>query len=116
MEVIIAGPRGMRLRTIVPESRVERARGLLGGPAPRHDRALLLERARSIHTFGMRSEIRVALLDDGFVVVRVLDLPPGRLVLPRRRTRHVLECSRRADVRNGDQLCVTRSPPDRWSR
>ena len=58
----------------VPETLRERARGLMGRDALAPDEGLLLRRCRSVHTFGMRFTIE-----------------PGRILLPRRRVRHVLE-------------------------
>ncbi len=79
-------------------------RGLLGYEPLPVGRALLLERARSVHTVGMRSTIRVVLLDERLAVLAVRLVPPGRLVLPRRRVRHVLECSVGTVLRPGDLL------------
>jgi hypothetical protein len=79
------------------------------------DEALLLMRARSVHTFGMRFAIKVALLNVDCLVGDVLLVPPGRVVLPRATTRHILELRADLDVRPGDRLTVsppvTRSPP-----
>jgi hypothetical protein len=71
--------------------------------------ALFLDRARSIHTFGMRFPIAVALLDRDLVVRSVRSLRPGRLLLPRRGVRHVLECAEGVDVRVGDQFRIVRA-------
>ena len=79
-------------------------RGLLGRSRLASDRALLLERTRSVHTFGMRFPITVALLDRELVVRSVRPVRPGRLLLPRLGTRHVLECAPGADLRPGDRL------------
>lgn len=105
--------RGVRLRARVPESHRERARGLLGRDALEPGGALLLERARSVHTLGMRFELKVALLDAQFHVLRVIGVPPGRVLAPRRGTRHVLEMRHDADVRVGDR--VIRLRPARGS-
>ncbi|GLX51490.1 hypothetical protein Shyhy01_44400 [Streptomyces hygroscopicus subsp. hygroscopicus] len=66
-----------------------RTRGLLGRASV--DGALLLSPAGSIHTFGMRIPIDVAYLDRRLTVLAVRTMPPGRLGLPRPRSRHVLE-------------------------
>lgn len=66
-----------------------RTRGLLGRDSL--DGALLLSPANSVHTFRMRMPIDVAYLDRRLRVVAVRTMPPGRLGLPRLRTRHVLE-------------------------
>lgn len=101
-------PRGSRLEVEIARTPRERMRGLLGREGLGPDRALLLERTRSVHTLGMRFPLTVALLDRDLRVVHVRPAPPWRLVLPRRRTRHVLELGAGADVRVGDQL---RPPP-----
>ncbi|MEU6384589.1 DUF192 domain-containing protein [Streptomyces bauhiniae] len=66
-----------------------RTRGLLGRDAV--EGALLLSPAASVHTFGMRMAIDVAYLDRSLRVLAVRTMPPGRLGLPRLRSRHVLE-------------------------
>ncbi|MFC9891307.1 DUF192 domain-containing protein [Streptomyces pilosus] len=66
-----------------------RTKGLLGRDSL--DGALLLSPAGSVHTFRMRMPIDVAYLDRRLRVVAVRTMPPGRLGLPRLRTRHVIE-------------------------
>jgi hypothetical protein len=81
-------------------------RGLRGRHAlpPRH--GILFPRCRSVHTFGMMQPISVVLLDRcGRVLVTRL-VRPRRVVLPRRGTRHVLECAAHADLRPGDLLAI----------
>ena len=73
----------------VARTRAERRRGLLGREGI--DGALLIERTSSVHTFGMRFAIDVALLDAAGQVVATLTLPPGRLTRPRRQVRSVVE-------------------------
>ncbi len=108
--VWIVGPRGLRLTALVPTTHRERARGLLGRADLGADEALLLDHARSIHTFGMRFTISVVLLDTRYVVRAVRRIPPNRVLLPRLGVRHLLECAEGADVRAGDRLAVTGSP------
>ena len=79
-------------------------RGLLGRGSLDPDEGMLLERTRSIHTFGMRFTISTALLDRAWVVRAVIRMPPGRVLLPRPRIRHVLELPVAVDVRPGDRL------------
>jgi hypothetical protein len=83
-------------------------RGWRGRSAVSPDDVLLLDRARSIHTFGMCIPISVALLDRELVVRSVRAVRPGRLLLPRRRVRHVLECAEGVDLRPGDRLQIVR--------
>ncbi|WP_077796889.1 DUF192 domain-containing protein [Streptomyces sp. JHA26] len=66
-----------------------RTKGLLGRDAVQG--ALLLTPAGSVHTFRMRFPIDVAYLDRRLTVLAVRTMPPGRLGLPRLRSRHVLE-------------------------
>ncbi|MEU9380956.1 DUF192 domain-containing protein [Streptomyces sp. NPDC048279] len=66
-----------------------RAKGLLGRDSL--DGAMLLSPAGSIHTLRMRMPIDVAYLDRRLTVIALRTMPPGRLGLPRPRSRHVLE-------------------------
>ncbi|MFG2376989.1 DUF192 domain-containing protein [Streptomyces sp. NPDC048504] len=66
-----------------------RTKGLLGRDTI--DGAMLLSPASSVHTFRMRFPIDVAYLDRDLKVVAVHTMKPGRLGLPRLRSRHVLE-------------------------
>ncbi|MEU5091190.1 DUF192 domain-containing protein [Streptomyces sp. NPDC021356] len=68
-----------------------RTRGLLGRDAV--DGAILLSPAGSIHTFGMRIPLDVAYLTRDLRVLAVVTMRPGRLGLPRLRSRHVLEAA-----------------------
>ncbi|MFE4666115.1 DUF192 domain-containing protein [Streptomyces sp. NPDC056716] len=85
------GPPGIAARIPLEVARSYRARrrGLLGRDGI--EGALLLTPAGSVHTFGMRFPIDVAYLDRGLRVIAVRTMPPGRLGLPRLRSRHVLE-------------------------
>jgi uncharacterized membrane protein (UPF0127 family) len=92
-------PGGTVLDVEVPTTHRERARGLLGrSPVP-----MLFERARSVHTFGMRDEIDVAFLDREHRVIRVTTVPPRRIVWSVR-ARHVLEMPAGSSLRRGDRL------------
>ncbi|KQW14325.1 DUF192 domain-containing protein [Streptomyces sp. Root369] len=66
-----------------------RTKGLLGRDSV--DGTLLLSPAGSVHTFRMRFPIDVAYLDRRLRVIAVRTMKPGRLGLPRLRSRHVLE-------------------------
>ncbi|MFE7856298.1 DUF192 domain-containing protein [Streptomyces sp. NPDC057403] len=87
-----------------------RTRGLLGRDGV--DGAILLSPANSVHTFRMRFPIDVAYLDRGLRVVAVRTMPPGRLGLPRPRSRHVLEAEAGAmagwGLRVGERVEVRR--------
>ena len=92
----------------VADGRRARSRGLLGRDGL--DGALLLDRTRSVHTLGMRFPIDVAVCDADLVVLRTRRLPPGRMTLPMRRGRQVIEAEAGAFARwglvAGDQLDV----------
>jgi hypothetical protein len=105
-EVNLLGPRGHVVRAESPQTRRERMRGWRGRSDVGPDDALLLDGTRSIHTFGMRFPIWAVLLDREFVVRFVRPVRPGRLVLPRPGTRHVLECAEGVDLRPGDRLRI----------
>jgi uncharacterized protein len=66
-----------------------------------------LERASSVHTFGMAFAISVVRLDRSGLLVDARIVPPRRLVLPSRRVGSVLECHVDTDLRVGDRLRVT---------
>jgi uncharacterized membrane protein (UPF0127 family) len=102
--VTLCGPGGQRLTVMVPETRRERMRGLIGRASLARHEALLLERTRSVHTFGMRFPITVALLDRHGTVRRVRRLLPRRFLLPRPGIRDVLELHVSVDARPGDRL------------
>jgi len=92
-------------------SRRERRRGLIGRDSIE---GVLLLRARSVHTFGMRFTIDVAFCaptgDDGYRVLRVVTVVPRRVTRPSLRGSVVLEASagsfRRWGVGPGDRLDV----------
>jgi uncharacterized membrane protein (UPF0127 family) len=96
--------RGVRLRVEVPETRLERMRGLLGREGLEPDEALLLTQTRSVHTVRMRFTILVALLGDGMNVLETRVVRPGRLLRAGGGTRHVLELAAATGVRAGDLL------------
>jgi uncharacterized membrane protein (UPF0127 family) len=66
-----------------------RTKGLLGRDSV--EGAILLSPASGVHTFRMRIPIDVAYLDRRLTVIAVRTMKPGRLGLPRFRSRHVLE-------------------------
>jgi uncharacterized protein len=76
---------------LVAENRRERMRGLRGQSGPDPNEGLLLDRCRSVHTFGMRFAIDVVLLDARARPIGVRTLAPGRLLLPRRGVRQIVE-------------------------
>ena len=92
-------PSGIALDVEVPTTHRERVRGLIGRPPV----PMLFERARSVHTFGMREEIVVAFLDRDHRVIRVTTVPPRRIVWSMR-ARHVLEMPAGSDLRREDRL------------
>ncbi|WP_330298326.1 DUF192 domain-containing protein [Streptomyces sp. NBC_00503] len=84
-----AGADGAEVPLEVAASYAARTRGLLGRDGI--DGAMLLTPAASVHTFRMRFAIDVAHLDRDLKVIALTTMPPGRLGLPRLRSRHVLE-------------------------
>jgi uncharacterized membrane protein (UPF0127 family) len=78
-------------------------RGLLGRPGLDPGHAMLLERANSVHTFGMRFPILVAFLDRDYRVLQTRVLRPGRIVR-NGRARHTLELGAGERVEVGEVL------------
>jgi uncharacterized membrane protein (UPF0127 family) len=66
-----------------------RGRGLLGRDGI--EGAILLQPAKSVHTFGMRFAIDVAFVDGEMTVVKIVTMKPWRMGLPVRRARGVIE-------------------------
>jgi uncharacterized membrane protein (UPF0127 family) len=79
-------------------------RGLRGHPPPGRREAMLFRRCRSVQTFGLKEAISVVFLDRGMRVIEVRRCRPGRVVVARRRARHILECDIRMAVRIGDRF------------
>ncbi len=75
----------------IPETHVERTRGLLGRTELDTTHALVLTRCSSVHTVGMRFPIDVVSFDKEWAVVDVRTMAPGRVAWPRRRVRNVIE-------------------------
>ena len=69
--------------------RRDRRRGLLGRDG--FEGALLIERARSVHSLGMRFPLDVAFCDGDLVVVRTMRLEPHRMTRPVAGARCVIE-------------------------
>jgi hypothetical protein len=69
---------------------------------------MVLPRTRSVHTFGMRFAIDVAICDKDMVVVGVTRLRPWRISVPRRGGRSVVEAQagafERWGLKVGDKL------------
>ena len=91
-------------RVLIPETRRERTRGLRGHPPPGPREAMLFLECRSVQTFGMNEPISVVFLDREMRVLAVRRCPPRRVVVARRRARHVLESGVRAELRIGDRF------------
>ncbi len=90
----------------VAESFAQRSRGLLGRTG--YEGAMVLPRTRSVHTFGMKFAIDVAVCDRDLTVLGVTTLRPYRMTLPRRGGRSVIEAQAGAfdrwGLRVGDHL------------
>ncbi len=80
-------------------------RGLRGLPGLQQNEGLLLERCRSVHTFGMRFAIDAVVLDRHGRVITVVRMAPRRLLRPRRRGRHVLEVAAGAGPKWASLYC-----------
>ena len=65
---------------------------------------MLFYRCRSVHTLGMRFTIDVVSLDEDFTVRGVHRLRPRRLLLPRLRTKHLVECAPGSPIEVGDRF------------
>lgn len=88
----------------------ERARGLLGEPALGPGEALVIERARQVHTFGMRYTIDVCFCDRGWKVLHVVSLlRPRRLTRLMIRARFAVEAPAGSleGLEPGDQLSLS---------
>lgn len=92
----------------VASSRRDRNRGLLGRDGV--EGALLIARARSVHSFGMRFAIDVAFCNADLTVVRTTHLRPQRLTLPVLRATQAIEAEAgmfaQWGLRPGDHLEV----------
>ncbi len=73
----------------VADTRTARRQGLLGRDGI--EGALLIERARSVHTFGLRFPIDVAHLDAEGMVLRTTTMPRHRIGRPVLAARSILE-------------------------
>lgn len=74
---------------LVADTHVSRAVGLMGSSFPQPP--LWIDKASSVHTFGMRFAIDVAFVDRAGTVLDVVSMRPWRLGRPRRRCASVLE-------------------------
>ena len=92
----------------VAEDRRSRRKGLLGRDGV--EGALLLTKARSVHTIGMRFPIDVAFCDADFRVLRTVTMPRHRLGRPCLKARCVIEAEAGTfahwELQPGDQLEV----------
>jgi uncharacterized membrane protein (UPF0127 family) len=83
-----------------------RARGLLGRDGI--EGALLIQPAKSVHTFGMRFPIDVAFVDKNMVVLRIVTMSRWRLGRPVLKAHGVIEAEAGAfghwNLKVGDQL------------
>jgi uncharacterized protein len=96
--------RGRAWRVVLPETRRERARGLLGREALAADEALFLGRCRSVQTLGMRFAIDAVALGADLDVKRVVTLIPWRISFPVPGARHILEVGAGSGVRVGQRF------------
>ncbi len=94
----------------IPQGRRARARGLLGRES--FEGAMVLHRARSVHSFGMHFDLDVAFVDGDNIVIRTLFLPRNRVTVPVWRAHLVVEAVAgsfgRWELKIGDKLEVRR--------
>lgn len=102
--------RGRNWSVALPETRLERARGLRRGPSPRPLQGMLFTRCRSVHTFGMKVPIQVAFLDSHGWVRSVRAAGPGVLLFDLG-ARSVFEHGLDSALTPGDRL--VQNPPSR---
>lgn len=106
-------------QTLVPHLEVAdsffgRMKGLLGRNSLPQDRALLIPKCNSIHTFFMKFAIDVIFLNPEFVVVKTMSrVKPGRIIFPVWRASSVIELNEgfleQHPVRVGEKLHVDHS-------
>ncbi len=82
-----------------PDTRSARRRGLLGRDTI--DGAMLLSPCRSVHSFGMRFDLDIALIDADGTVVAIKTLKRNRLLRPRQSVRSIVEARHGAFARWG---------------
>jgi len=73
----------------VADTHISRAVGLMGSSFPQPP--LWIDKASSVHSFGMRFAIDVAFVDRFGTVIDVVSMKPWRIGRPRRRCVSVLE-------------------------
>jgi uncharacterized membrane protein (UPF0127 family) len=83
----------------VASTRKERRTGLRGRDGV--DGALLIERCRWVHTFGMRFPLDVAYLDSAGAVLKTVRMGGGRLGVPTLKAKAVVEAEAGAFARWG---------------
>lgn len=87
-------------------------RGLRAVGPPPPGVAMLLRRARVVHTFGMRAPILVAFLDAHLTLRAPRTGPTIRRPRTSRGARHVLECAPDADLAVGERLQLVTAPSE----
>jgi uncharacterized membrane protein (UPF0127 family) len=89
----------------------ERGKGLLGESAMPEGAAMVFDRARQIHTFGMQFALDVVFCDSQWKVLHVVrSMAPARVTRIVWRSRYVLELgagSLPAALRRGESLVLT---------
>lgn len=97
----------------VAQGRSGRGRGLLGRDG--FSGAMLIEKTRSVHSFRMRFELDVAVLDSDGVVIKTLRLRKNRITAPMIHARSIVEAEAGTfsswDLQIGDQLEVGEEAP-----
>ncbi|MGH2730137.1 MAG: DUF192 domain-containing protein [Actinomycetota bacterium] len=88
----------------------ERVRGLIGRDRLEHGRALVIDGAHQVHTFGLAYSLDVVFCDSHWVVRHiVLDMPPRRVTRWVRGARYAIELpagSVPAEIRSGARIAI----------
>lgn len=111
--MVAPGGRTVAEEVYVVRGLLDRARGLLAYPRLGEREALLLPRAKQIHTFGMRYPIDVIFCGPGGEVIRLVrHMRPHRITRLVIGARSVLEMRAGAagGVAVGDRLMLVQSP------
>jgi len=93
----------------IADSFITRFLGFMFHKKPHHE-AILIKPCNSIHTFFMRFPIDVLFINDDMKVVRKLNnLGPGKLIMPQKKGKMVIEGSagRFKNIKEGEKIIVS---------
>lgn len=98
------------MRVLIANDRRSRLRGLAGLERLPADQALLIERCRSVHTFGMHFALDLVWLDAGGALIRIDPNVQPRRLRTCLRARSVIETNAGCGERFKKQLAAVRWP------